>query len=428
MRAPLYSKAGPRRPKWTNCKIRVVASPSLPRVLEFEEARRIVIDTVRSLGLAAREESVPLEQAYGRVLASAVRADRDYPALRRSLRDGFAVHAADLPGTLSIRGEVRAGEEQQAPLKPGEALEIMTGAPVPEEADAVVMVEHVARVGDAQVMIDRSAELGQFINPQGTEAQRGAVLIERGTLLDASHIATLAMTGHSTVAVVPRPSVAILPTGDEIVDIDATPAAHQVRNSNSYMLAALVRATSGNPTILPIARDSKGALRPLLEQGLQHDMLLVTGGVSAGKYDLVKPALRELGVDFRFERVRIQPGQPTAFGVIGQKPVFGLPGNPGSTLVTYQVFARPALELLAGHAEPLLPLLQAEFEAPFRHKAGLTRILPARLSSDGKHLRHISWTGSSDVPALARANAFLVADHDRETWSVGDTIRVIMKP
>jgi molybdopterin molybdotransferase len=236
------------------------------------------------------------------------------------------------------------------------------------------------------------------------------------------------MTGHTTVTVVCRPSVAILATGDEIVGIGEKPAAHQIRNSNSHMLAALVRAAGGSPTILPVARDVPETLRALLEKGLQHDMLIVSGGVSAGKYDLVKPALRDLGVYFHFERVRVQPGQPTAFGTLGTKPVFGLPGNPGSTLITYQLFARTALELLGGQTEPILPLLSAQFEAPFRHKPGLTRFLPALLSADGQHLRHVPWQGSSDVPALAKANAFLVADHDRETWQTGDTIRVMLKP
>jgi molybdopterin molybdotransferase len=168
-------------------------------------------------------------------------------------------------------------------------------------------------------------------------------------------------------------------------------------------------------------------LRLLLGRGLEHDLLLVTGGVSAGKYDLVKPVLRELGAEFQFERVRIQPGQPTAFGTVGRTPVFGLPGNPGSTLVTYQLFAQAALQLLAGQTDPILPLLSARFEAPFRHKGGLTRFLPARLSADGQHLRHIPWQGSSDIPALAKANAFLVADHDRQTWEMGDSIRVMLK-
>jgi molybdopterin molybdotransferase len=221
--------------------------------------------------------------------------------------------------------------------------------------------------------------------------------------------------------------VAILATGDEIVALNESPAPHQIRNSNSYMLAALVRASGGEATVLPVARDTKDALLPLLKEGMSHDLLIVTGGVSAGKYDLVKPALRELGTSFLFERVRIQPGQPTAFGTANGKPVFGLPGNPGSSLITYHLFARPALELLAGAQDVILPLLSARFEAPFRHKGGLTRFLPARLSEDGETLRHISWQGSSDIPALAKANCFLVADHDRESWAVGDSIRVMLK-
>jgi molybdopterin molybdotransferase len=397
------------------------------KALDFEQARQIVIDTVRSITRRWSTDLVTLEEAHGRVLAESLRADRDYPALRRSLRDGFAVKSADVPGTLRIRGEVRAGEIQQAPLQRGEALEIMTGAPVPDGADAVVMIEHVRRNGE-DVVIEQGAEPGQFINDRGAEAQHGSVLIPQGMRLDASHIATLAMTGHSNVAVMRRPSVGIVATGDEIIEVAQTPAAHQIRNSNSFMLAALVRAAGANATVLPIARDTREALRPLLERGLRYDMLLVTGGVSAGKYDLVKPALRELGVEFQFERVRVQPGQPTAFGIFESNPIFGLPGNPGSTLVTFQLFARPALDLIGGQADAILPLLTARFEAPFRHKRGLTRFLPARLSPDGQQLRHIPWQGSSDLPALAKANAFLVADHDRESWETGDSIRVMPKP
>jgi molybdopterin molybdotransferase len=396
--------------------------------LEFDLARTIVIDTVRALPPSRQVEALPLDRVHGRILAKAVLADRDYPALERSLRDGFAVKSKDVPGTLTVAGEVRAGDQALAPLADGEALEIMTGAPLPPGADAVVMVEHTLRVDASHVRIDQSAEAGQFINKRGAESQAGSSLLTAGMRLDASHIATLAMTGYTSVPVFVLPSVAILATGDEIVALDEQPAPHQIRNSNSFMLSALVQSSGGLPEILPVARDTKQALLPLLERGLKHDLLIVSGGVSAGKYDLVKPTLRELGVDFRFERVRVQPGQPTAFGIRNNKPVFGLPGNPGSTLITYQLFARPALELLGGLSDPLLPLLSARFEAPFRHKLGLTRFLPARLSPDGQQLRHIPWQGSSDIPALAQANVFLVADHDRESWQAGDTIRVMLKP
>ena len=400
-------------------------------LLDFEEARRLVIAKVRSLRHHKTVESVTLRDAHGRVLAEAVSADRDYPALRRSLRDGFAIMANDIPGILTIRGEVRAGEEQQPAIRKGEALEIMTGAPVPDGADAVVMVEHVTRITTADglpaVKIDRQAEPGQFINSRGAEAREGTILIPAGTRLDASHISTLAMTGSTSVPVFARPAVAILATGDEIVELNETPAPHQIRNSNSFMLAALVSACGGRPEILPVARDTPGALRPLLEKGLNYDMLIVSGGVSAGRYDLVKPTLRDLGAEFHFERVRIQPGGPASFGTLSDKAVFGLPGNPGSTLVTFQLFAQPALQLLAGENDSVLPLLTARFEAPFRHKLGLTRFLPARLNSDGRHLTHIPWQGSSDVPALAKANAFLIADRDREMWAAGDSIRVMAK-
>jgi len=395
-------------------------------VLEFDQARQIVIDTLRSIASVPAKETVLLDEAHGRVLAEDVAADRDYPALRRSLRDGFAVRAKDVPGTLRVRGEVRAGEGSQPELQPGEALEIMTGAPVPAGSDAVVMVEHIERSGN-HVKVDRPTEPGQFINEQGAEATKGSVLIGSGVAIDTSHIAALAMTGHTSLSVFRRPRVAILATGDEIVALDQRPAPHQIRNSNSYMLASLVRAAGGIPAVLPVSRDTHEALGPLVQDGLEHDMLIVSGGVSAGKYDLVKPALRESGSQFQFERVRVQPGQPTAFGNCCGKPVFGLPGNPGSSLITFQLFARPAIELLAGKAEPLLPLLSAIFEAPFHHKPGLTRFLPARLGIDGKSLRHIPWQGSSDIPALAKANVFLIADHDRETWDVGDSIRVLLK-
>lgn len=405
--------------------------PDLKQAIDFTVARQIVIDTVRDLGARPVAEDVPLGDARGRILAEAVVTDRDYPALDRSLRDGFAVRAADLPGLLSVHGEVRAGEmTDEASLAAGIAIEIMTGAPIPKGADAVVMVEHVKRIAGVageQIQVDRRAELGEWINKRGAEAGAGALLIPDGVRLDSSHIATLAMVGSTVVKVIRRPSVAILATGDEVVEVAEKPAPHQVRNSNSHALAALVTSSGGMPTILPIARDTRAVLGELLEQGLRHDALLVTGGVSAGKYDLVKPALRELGANFRFEKVRIQPGQPTAFGVANKTVVFGLPGNPGSSMVTYQLFADAAIRLLTGETDPTLPLLFARFAAPFRHKLGLTRFLPARLEPDGTSLRHIPWHGSSDIPALAKANVFLVADHDRESWDVGDLIRVMPK-
>jgi molybdopterin molybdotransferase len=404
----------------------VGAAETKVKPLEWEEARQTVVRELQSAVGKADVETVSLEAAHGRVLAADVRADRDYPTLDRSLRDGFAVRSADLPGTLRVIGELRAGENESAPLQPGHALEIMTGAPVPAGADAVVMVEHVTR-SDGEVTISQQSTAGQFINRRGAEAPAGSVLISAGQRLDASHIATLAMTGNTQVSVHVKPSVAILSTGDELVEVADVPGPHQIRNSNSYALATLVNAAGGVAAIQPMARDTEADLLNALECGLEHDLLLITGGVSAGKYDLVKPCLKKLGAAFFFERVRIQPGQPTAFGRVGSKFVFGLPGNPGSSMVTFQLFASAAVEMIAGVKNPLLPLFGAPFAAPFKHKLGLTRFLPARLDSEGK-LTHIPWQGSSDVPALAKANVFLIADHDRESWSAGDIIRVMAKP
>ena len=395
-----------------------------------------MIDTLYRLAALPAIEQVPLESAHGRVLAEPCRADRDYPSVARSLRDGFAIHAADAPGELVVTGELRAGEAAGgASLLRGQALEIMTGAPIPDGADAVVMVEHVSRIhvsstdGGSGISVDRTADRGQWINPRGTEAQAGSELIPARTRLDAAGIAALAMTGAAQVKVFSRPRVAILATGDELVEVGQNALPHQIRNSNSYALAALVSHSGALPTILPLVRDEPAPLRSALERGISDfDLLLVTGGVSAGKYDLVKPVLTQIGAHFLFERVRVQPGQPTAFGIVLGKPVFGLPGNPGSTIVTYLLFAGAAVRLLAGERTPMLPVLEATLEAPFSHKLGLTRFLPARLSTDGKSLHHIPWQGSSDVPALARANAFLIADHDRESWQIGDRIRVIEKP
>jgi molybdopterin molybdotransferase len=401
------------------------------------EARRLVIEASRALRPKPRAESVPITgmsgtegdapHAYGRILAEPIRADRDYPALARSLRDGFAVHSSDVPGELRVIGEVRAGESQNdVPLNLGEALEIMTGAPVPPGADAVVMIEHAERTASGTIKTTRPAEARQWINLQGAEAKAGSVLILAGVRLDASHISSLAMIGQTSVSVFVKPKVAILATGDELVDLSDTPKAHQIRNSNSYALAALVVQAGGVPTILPVAKDRFEALLESLAEGLRYDILLVTGGVSAGKYDLVKPALRHLGTEFVFQRVRIQPGQPAAFGIASGKPVFGLPGNPGSSMVTFRLFAQPAIEILGGLAEPQLPILEATLSAPFHHKRGLTRFLPAHL--DGGLLAPIPWQGSSDVPALARANAILVSDPEREDWAAGDLIRVMPKP
>jgi molybdopterin molybdotransferase len=392
--------------------------------LSFQDARACVVERVTAARTPPGVEHVGLDCAAGRVLAKDALADRDYPTLARSVRDGFAVRAADTPGQLRVIGEVRAGEVFQGQVNSGEAVEIMTGAPLPDGADAVVMVEHITRE-DGKIACP-TVRPGQFINRQGCEARLNEVVILAGRRLDYSSVALLATIGITRVPVFRKPRVALLATGDEIVEPDQQPADHQIRNSNVYSLAAQVARAGGEASILPVAKDDRESTRAAIELGLTSDLLALSGGVSAGKYDLVEVVLADLGAEFFFDRVLIQPGQPLVFGRARDKFFFGLPGNPASTMVTFELFARPALELLGGQDACLLPITRATLGADFRHKPGLTRFLPASLSGDGV-LTPVPWQGSSDVPALARSNAFLVADADREQWKAGDTIRVLLK-
>lgn len=392
--------------------------------LSFQDARACVIDQVTTARAAPTTEHVGLDCAASRVLAKDAHADRNYPALDRSVRDGFAVRAADTPGQLRVIGEVRAGEVFTGQIGGGEAVEIMTGAPVPRGADAIVMVEHVSREG--RQIACATVKPGQFVSRQGSEARQHEVVIPAGRRLDYSSVALLATIGITHVPVFRKPHVALLATGDEIVEPDEQPAAHQIRNSNVYSLAAQVARAGGETSILPVAKDDRESTRASIELGLKSDLLLLSGGVSAGKYDLVEAVLADLGAEFFFDRVLIQPGQPLVFGRARGKFFFGLPGNPASTMVTFELFARAALELLGGQDGSTLPITLAPLRADFRHKPGLTRFLPASLSSDGV-LTPVHWQGSSDVPALTRSNAFLVADADREQWKAGDLIRVLLK-
>ena len=338
------------------------------------------------------------------------------------MRDGFAVRAADLPGTLQFAGEIRAGQHSDLALGAGEAIEIMTGAPVPSGADAVVMIEHCERTGES-VRIGRALESGANIAPQGCEAQRSGVVLERGARLSYAGVAWLAAIGQSSVEVFLRPRVAIVSTGDEIVDISNTPERRQIRNSNGWSLSAQVKRAGGIPVRLPIARDTVEDTRWIVEQGLENDMLLLSGGVSAGKYDVVETVLAELGAEFFFDRVLIQPGQPLVFGRVGQKLFFGLPGNPVSGMVTFEVFARAAVELLSGANGAPLPITLARLTRRFTHKPGLTRFLPACVSDAEVSL--VEWHGSGDIAALCHANAFLVADADTPEYAAGETIPVL---
>jgi len=394
--------------------------------LTFTQARETVVATVRAARPLPAAEEAGLENAAGRVLAEDIAADRDVPAAARSVRDGYAVRAADLPGELEVIGEARAGERFAGVVGPGQAVEIMTGAPVPAGADAVVMIEHTVRE-NGRVRIGLSAEPRQFINAQASEAAAHEVVLHAGKRLDYSDAAMLAAFGRTNVKVYSRPVAAIVATGDEIVEVHQVPEEFQIRNSNVYSLAAQVARAGGIPQVLPVARDNPGHTREMIERGLAADLLLLSGGVSAGKYDIVEPVLAGLGAEFYFDRVLIQPGQPLVFGRARERFFFGLPGNPSSTMVTFEILARAALELLSGQEEISLHMPLARLTREFHCRAGVTRFLPAHLSADGAEVTPVAWSGSGDIPALTRANAFLVTDPGRAEYPRGELIRVLLK-
>jgi molybdopterin molybdotransferase len=452
-------------------------------VLSFEDAYETVRDYCRkTLKAEDREnEEVLLLQSAARVLAEPIKADRDFPPFPRATRDGFAVRADDLARgitPLRIVGQVRAGDSYDLPVAAGEAVEIMTGAAVPAGADAVVMVEYTERkrvpaidrkgregtqrnqeweqasldtadvlglrkdeqdhpeedpleaaVTEELVEIKRNVAAGENIVPAGAEAQAGQELLPRGVRLGPAQIALAAAAGKASVKVYRKPKVAILSTGDELVEVAEKPGPSQIRNSNSYSLAALVAECGGEPVQLPIAPDEQGKLTELIQEGLKADVLLLSGGVSMGKFDLVEQALNTLGAKFFFTGALIQPGKPVVFGEVGSVPFFGLPGNPVSVMVTFELFARQVVEALSGTEPERMKSAKAKLKKEFKTKTGLTRFLPARLEGglDDPEVEMVPWQGSGDMLAAAKANCYLVVPPDREKLAKGEMVTVVMR-
>ncbi|HEY1576057.1 MAG TPA: gephyrin-like molybdotransferase Glp [Terracidiphilus sp.] len=409
-------------------------------VLTYSEAANLVLEQAQRLASATsrQPERISLLEALHRVLAATVRADRDLPPFHRSTRDGYAVETAALATSdwLPISGILRAGETpSSSPLAPRTALEIMTGAPVPAGADAVVMLEHV-EIANNRIRLAEGRTLlpGAHIVPTGSEARSGDSLVPSGTRVAAAQIAILAAVGAAQVDVFAKPRVAILATGDELVGIASTPQPHQIRNSNSAALAAQVILAGGIPEPLGIARDNLDDLRALLNSAQQScDLLLLSGGVSAGKFDLVEQALAERGATFHFTGVRIQPGKPTVFGELPPSesrraplPFFGLPGNPVSTMVTFLLFAAPMLRALAGETSPSPRFAQATLAAA-EPATDLTRFLPAYLDAHWNHgtVRRIPWQGSGDLAATAQSNCFVVLPPN-VTLEPGATVQILL--
>jgi molybdopterin molybdotransferase len=399
-------------------------------MLTYERARGKVIEQVEKAKGPRATASISVWDALGLVLVEEIKTDRDYPPFHRSTRDGYAVRAAEAAqgATLRCVAETKAGDTVAQPLADGTCVQIMTGAAVPDGADAVMMIEHSTREGDS-VRFDRAAQPGQNIVPRGSEGKQGEKILCPGTRLGYAELALAAQVGATQLRCAAKPRIAILSTGDEVVAIDQPPGAFQIRNSNSVSLAAQVRLAGGEPILLGNASDQIGDLRDKISRGLRENVLVLSGGVSMGKYDLVETVLKDLGAEFYFDAVAIRPGKPAVFGKCQNTFVFGLPGNPVSTMVTFELFVVPAIDLLSGAKARDLPLVEARLSAALNEKPGLAHFLPARVewSSATPEVRALPWQGSGDIAALARANCFLVVAADRAQVNVGETVPILLR-
>lgn len=400
-------------------------------MLSFEDARRKVIEVTASLRRIPATEKIRLENALGRILADEIVADRDYPPFDRATRDGFAVRAADCGDAgarLRVIGEIRAGGEFAGTVNAGECVQIMTGAAMPRGADALVMIEHT-RAGAQQneVVIERVAEVGMNVVPRGSESREGDVLLGARTRMGYVEVAVAAQVGRAELQVYRKPRVAILSTGDEVVAHDSTPGPLEIRNSNGASLVAQAGFAGAEPVLLGNAPDRIEELRKMIERGLREDALVLSGGVSMGKYDLVEEVLRGLGAEFFFDAVAIRPGRPAVFGICRGKPVLGLPGNPVSTMVTFELFAVPAIDILGGGDPRPLPLLKAKLTKSVEQKALLTHFLPAVLEwpNGEATVTELPWQGSGDIATLARGNCFLVVHQSKLKVAAGEWVDVL---
>jgi molybdopterin molybdotransferase len=397
-------------------------------MLSVAEAQQLVLKQARPLPPVM----VPLNaSALGRVLAEDVVSDLDMPPYDKAMMDGFAVRSADLPdgrGLLSVIDEVMAGQTPRNPVGPGQAIRIMTGAPIPDGADAVVMVERTRLEGNRVEIEDKPPEPGLNILRRGREMRRGDKVLESGAELRPQEFGLLATVGRAQVSVFPPTRVAILSTGDELVEAGEAPGPGQIRNGNSPMLLAQVIRAGGLSQYLGIARDRPDSLLQLIAVGLQAQVLVLSGGVSAGELDLVPGILQELGVQAHFHKVAMKPGKPVFFGTRDETLVFGLPGNPVSALVCFELFVRPALRVMQGQPVAVPALLEARSIEDFTHRSDRPTYHPARIESDSGTwlVQKLPWFGSPDLRALTRANALLVLPAGEHHYQAGQMLPVML--
>ena len=397
-------------------------------MVTVEEALDKILSRIRPLG----PERVSILEALGRVMAEDIYANRDIPPFNNSAMDGYAVRSGDIqdassshPVRLEVIEELPAGYMSKKKLTNGQAIRIMTGAPVPEEADTVVPVEDTKRE-DRFALIFRATLRGEHIRRAGEDVKKGECVISAGDLIDPAEIGMLASLGRSFVAVYQRAAVAILCTGEELVDVDGDLDGIKIVSSNSYSLAAQVKDCGAIPIQLGIAKDQKEEIKEKLIQGLRADVMISSAGVSVGDYDFVKHVLSELGVEIVFWRVAMKPGMPVAFGTIQGKPVFGLPGNPVSSMVSFEQFVRPALLKMMGHQQLFRPVIEAVLKEDIQKTPGRRHFIRAFVSVEkGQYFASVTGPqGSGILKSMVKANGLVIVPEDREMVSAGETVEV----
>ena len=394
-------------------------------MIDVQSAREVILASCATLA----PRTLPLLHALGCVTAGTVVAAHDVPSFANSAMDGFAVRAADTPGTLEVVATTAAGAPPAAGVGPGQAVRIMTGAPVPPGADAVVMVERTSPAGDGKVAIEVAASPGDHVRRPGEDIRAGQVLFEPGTVLGPGHVGVLASVGTEAVEVVPRARVGVLSTGDELVARAGELGPGQIRDSNRPMLLALVAQSGWVPVDLGTVRDDEAAITTAIERGVAAcDAVLTSGGVSVGDFDYVKAVLDRLG-DMHWWQVAVKPAKPLAFGTVRATPVFGLPGNPVSALVSFELFARPALRRMTGHRELFGPQVPAVADEPLRRrpdgKLHLVRVVATADDEGRVHVRSSGGQSSHLLRAMALANALALVP-DGEGVDAGGVVQVMI--
>jgi molybdopterin molybdotransferase len=399
-------------------------------MISADQALQIVLENVAPLGV----ERIPILEALGRVLAEDIRSSRDIPGFDNSAMDGYAVRAADLakaseasPVKLKVVETVGAGLMPTRRISAGETVRTMTGAPIAEGADAIIPVERTRGTGDVVEFLV-TVEKGAFVRPRGEDLRLGELVMSAGKLLTPADLGMLASVNRAMVEVIRRPRVAIVATGDELVDVDQVPTGAQVVNSSAYALAGAVREAGAEPVILKVARDDAREIRERLAEAMTFDVVLSTGGVSVGQFDHVKGALDELGMRQLFHGVAQKPGRPLKFGTVGYRPIFGLPGNPVSTLVCFYLYARPAILKMLGMQRVGLPRVSARCGVDIKTSKDLTEFVRVKLDRDreGWIATPTGGQGSGIFSSLSRADGLLIGPSTETILKAGAQATVLL--